>query len=58
MKHCLNCANYIPKNHKWKCKSMTAPMAEYKCHTTAEKATRAEIDISNYGIRHAIRGAK
>jgi len=31
---------------------MTASMAEYKCHTTAEKAIRAELDISEYNLRY------
>jgi len=31
---------------------MNAPMAEYKCHTTAEKAIRAELDISEYILRY------
>jgi hypothetical protein len=52
MKDCLNCVNYIPKDHEWKCKTMTAPMENYKCYMNAGKVTKAEIDIAKYTIRH------
>ena len=57
MKDCLNCANYAPRKdtigiRRWNCKSMTAPMDNYKCHMNPAEATKAEMDIAKYTIRH------